>query len=329
MCFRLPACLLPVLGLLAMAGPASAVIPDKRTADDPCQGDPSAGVHSVPEAFLVCSAIYRFHRAKFPFAPSQGDAPPKTAEEPSCPPGTAVGDAPWERNIRALTYGRWGFWSQDGQWITWTGSGTTETAQIDGRDAAVRMHPTLNNWWPFDEWRVRVFIYCQQPPPAALRLVSRDDPQPLTPANDDTAPAVVDDGSPRADDLDEDIRDDFVRAGRGDDRVKGAGGDDELLGGPGEDRLSGGAGDDEVLGGAGDDHLTGGPGSDSLFDRTGDDVIAGGPGNDRVSTLDRHRDVIDCGPGNDVVAGDEIDVTVNCEHVFSDPRKAPHRPPAP
>ncbi len=72
--------------------------------------------------------------------------------------------------------------------------------------------------------------------------------------------------------------------GRGDDRLRGDGGDNGLSGGRGDDTVKGGGGDDGLSGGAGadlidgergDDAMTGGSGADVFFfgRRGGDDVI--------------------------------------------------------
>ncbi|MFL5900297.1 MAG: hypothetical protein ACJ75S_03780 [Solirubrobacterales bacterium] len=62
--------------------------------------------------------------------------------------------------------------------------------------------------------------------------------------------------------------------------MRGAAGDDLLLGGSGSDRLIGGPGKDRLGGRGGDDQLYGGPGSDALTGGSGNDVLHGGPGRD-------------------------------------------------
>jgi Ca2+-binding RTX toxin-like protein len=74
--------------------------------------------------------------------------------------------------------------------------------------------------------------------------------------------------------------------------VFGLGGDDNihlagairvpawLDGGDGNDRLKGAKGNDVILGGAGDDHIDGSQGADILIGGTGADRILGGPGID-------------------------------------------------
>ncbi|HSR94443.1 MAG TPA: hypothetical protein VLK56_06210 [Solirubrobacterales bacterium] len=94
-----------------------------------------------------------------------------------------------------------------------------------------------------------------------------------------------------------------VNAGGGDDRVsvssdvtvpvtmRGAAGDDILLGGSGPDKLIGGEGDDRLMGGRGDDLLFGGEGMDVLIGGPGNDVLRGGYG----------EDTLIAGSGNDSV----------------------------
>ena len=89
-------------------------------------------------------------------------------------------------------------------------------------------------------------------------------------------------GSPHADVLAGDSRDNVIIGGAGDDTIFGGprgsyddsdnhdvlygnGGDDRIFGGSGTDVLAGGAGNDELRGGSGADILVGGPGSDTIY----------------------------------------------------------------
>lgn len=89
-------------------------------------------------------------------------------------------------------------------------------------------------------------------------------------------------GSPHADVLAGDSRDNVIIGGAGDDTIFGGprgswddsdnhdvlygnGGDDRIFGGSGTDVLAGGAGNDELRGGSGADVLVGGPGSDTIY----------------------------------------------------------------
>jgi dienelactone hydrolase len=100
---------------------------------------------------------------------------------------------------------------------------------------------------------------------------------------------------------------DAIRGGRGNDRIRGLGGDDCLYGGPGRDRLRGDADDDRLSGGGGRDVLRGGRGSDR--------VRAGG-GNDVVVTRSGGRDLVRCGAGRDAVRADRRDRVGGCEVVL-------------
>ena len=57
-------------------------------------------------------------------------------------------------------------------------------------------------------------------------------------------------------------RDDFIDLGKGDDKARGGGGHDTLLGGKGDDKLKGDDGPDTLSGGTGKDKLIGGAGGD-------------------------------------------------------------------
>jgi Ca2+-binding RTX toxin-like protein len=103
--------------------------------------------------------------------------------------------------------------------------------------------------------------------------------------------------------------DDTVKGGGGNDVLAGRGGDDVLRGGLGHDVLRGDGGRDRLLAAMGNDELDGGAGADRLVGGIGSDRLTGGPGADRfVFTAE-------AGPGVDVVTdftaadGDRIDLT--------------------
>jgi Ca2+-binding RTX toxin-like protein len=65
-----------------------------------------------------------------------------------------------------------------------------------------------------------------------------------------------------------------------DDRLDGAGGDDEIAGQAGDDRIRGGGGDDQLAGEDGNDLLKSGGGRDRLSGGESNDRLIGGPGRD-------------------------------------------------
>lgn len=93
-----------------------------------------------------------------------------------------------------------------------------------------------------------------------------------------------------------------VRAGSGDDTVRGNLAANRLIGGSGDDLLDGRGGDDLLIGGTGRDRLIGGFGGDALEGQTGDDRLLGGPGQDRL-TGGRQDDVLRGGRGADLLLG--------------------------
>jgi Ca2+-binding RTX toxin-like protein len=101
-------------------------------------------------------------------------------------------------------------------------------------------------------------------------------------------------GTQRADDLRAGGGDDIVRGLGSNDSVRGDAGNDRLFGGDGDDRISGGSGDDGLNGGAGKDALFGNAGNDRLFGNFNDDKLSGGDGADELSG----------GVGNDTLRGD-------------------------
>ncbi|MCO6516717.1 MAG: hypothetical protein J6586_09570, partial [Snodgrassella sp.] len=76
-----------------------------------------------------------------------------------------------------------------------------------------------------------------------------------------------------------------------------------LLGGNGDDILNGGAGNDVIGGGYGDDILNGGEGNDVLNGGKGYDILNGGSGNDILNGGDWHKDryEFEAGHGQDVI----------------------------
>ncbi|HBJ34448.1 MAG TPA: hypothetical protein DDZ51_06725, partial [Planctomycetaceae bacterium] len=92
---------------------------------------------------------------------------------------------------------------------------------------------------------------------------------------------------------------DTIDGGLGDDNISGGGGNDVLRGGGGADTISGGDGDDTIIASsdasdASGDKLYGDAGNDRIIGSQFDDYIEGGSGND----------VIDAGNGDDVIYGD-------------------------
>ena len=115
-------------------------------------------------------------------------------------------------------------------------------------------------------------------------------------------------GSPFADVLAGDAKDNTINGGPGNDRLSGAEGDDLLGGGLGNDTLNGDLGADTLDGAEGNDTLNGTAGNDTLRGFTGVDVLDGGTGADSMSG----------GDGVDVVtyASRSADVRVD---LFGDP----------
>ena len=114
---------------------------------------------------------------------------------------------------------------------------------------------------------------------------------------EETVPDIVHlTGSPMADLLAGDSRDNTIKGNGGDDKIYGGpgGGDDDLQGDMGNDVLFGGRGNDTLDGGMGNDILHGGPGEDDLM---------GGPGNDMIYA-DLDDGVID---GGEDINGMDID----------------------
>jgi hypothetical protein len=92
----------------------------------------------------------------------------------------------------------------------------------------------------------------------------------------------------------------------GNDRLRGAGGHDCLLGGRGDDVLEGESGADVLTGGRGDDRLDGGSGTNS-YDA--------GPGADRIDARNGRRELVRCGSGRDRARVDRRDRVKSCERL--------------
>jgi Ca2+-binding RTX toxin-like protein len=82
-----------------------------------------------------------------------------------------------------------------------------------------------------------------------------------------------------------------------------------------------GAGNDRVRGGSLDDSIYGGPGNDVLDGAGGADLLAGGRGDDVINAQDGFADRVVCGAGVDRVSSDAIDlIDRSCEVVNGVPR---------
>lgn len=109
-----------------------------------------------------------------------------------------------------------------------------------------------------------------------------------------------------------------VRGAKGDDTIVGNAADNDLDGGEGDDNIRGGSGDDTISGGAGDDRIegdnsgfltpdgndqiSGGAGDDIIDGQGGNDTIRGDEGNDRILGGDG-EDTIYGGAGRDILVG--------------------------
>jgi hypothetical protein len=89
-----------------------------------------------------------------------------------------------------------------------------------------------------------------------------------------------------------------------------------LSGGPGNDLITGARFDDVLLGGPGRDRIRGGGGADIITGGTGADRIWGGAGRDLLEIRDVARDIVDCGTGRDSVNTDRHDRLVGCERAL-------------
>ncbi len=97
-----------------------------------------------------------------------------------------------------------------------------------------------------------------------------------------------------------------VFGGRGDDRLAGDAGPNQISGGPGNDRMRGRAGDDTIVGGSGIDNAFGDAGDDTLGAGQARDRVHGGAGSDTIAgesdISGTARGVrLDAGPGDDTL----------------------------
>jgi Ca2+-binding RTX toxin-like protein len=106
---------------------------------------------------------------------------------------------------------------------------------------------------------------------------------------------------------------DTLMGNKGDDRIRGRIGYDDIGGGPGNDLLSGGLDPDRMWGGPGRDVVRGGRGGDGLAGGKGEDVLRGGPGNDTIDSRDGVKDFVYGGAGKDSVRKDRFDVVRGVE----------------
>ena len=117
-----------------------------------------------------------------------------------------------------------------------------------------------------------------------------------------------------------------VTGGRGDDRLRGNDGRNQLVGGRGRDVIHRLDGSDSLFAGKDldrtRDRLYGGGGSDQLFGSDGPNVMDGGPaadliyprdGRDRVRARDGAVDEVICGKGFDTTGNDPFDFLIRCE----------------
>ncbi|MDD1795765.1 type I secretion C-terminal target domain-containing protein [Enterovibrio sp. ZSDZ42] len=100
----------------------------------------------------------------------------------------------------------------------------------------------------------------------------------------------------------ENITDDEIDGGNGDDVLYGYGGNDTIDGGNGVDELHGGEGNDSLSGGNGKDILYGDGGNDTLDGGRGGDRLVGGEGDDTL-ILGNGPDVVVFESGTDTVEG--------------------------
>lgn len=105
---------------------------------------------------------------------------------------------------------------------------------------------------------------------------------------------------------------DALWAGKGNDTVRGHGGDDLLYGNQGDDIVSGGAGDDRLYGGQNDvgwDEIWAGLGNDVAYGNFGSDLLDGYNGADTLFG-GKNNDYVRGGEGDDVLYGNLGDDTL-------------------
>lgn len=99
---------------------------------------------------------------------------------------------------------------------------------------------------------------------------------------------------------------DTLRGGNGNDSISGRDGADLIVGGAGRDTISGGDNNDTIDGLAGDDSINGNHGEDSIFGGFGNDTISGDSGNDTISG-GADNDSLLGGGGDDILGGNDGD----------------------
>jgi Ca2+-binding RTX toxin-like protein len=82
----------------------------------------------------------------------------------------------------------------------------------------------------------------------------------------------------------------IMRGQGGDDNIRGGSLDDDIIGGDGNDVISGDSGHDEISGGPGDDEISGGSGSDILEGDEGADSFKCGSGTDSLDDFNLAED---------------------------------------
>jgi hypothetical protein len=110
-----------------------------------------------------------------------------------------------------------------------------------------------------------------------------------------------------------------VSGGSGDDRLRGDGDDNHLVGNGGDDVLRGRGGDDFASGGLGSDTLKGLSGDDVLNGDKGSDAFFGGSGDDDLVANDASTENLVCGTGQDIARSTRLDGLQACEVANSDP----------
>jgi hypothetical protein len=109
-------------------------------------------------------------------------------------------------------------------------------------------------------------------------------------------------GGGGVDTVDGEAGNDVIRGGRGNDRLSGGDGADCISGDAGDDTIDGGADDDRIYGNGGDDTLYGGEGFDLLAGMGGDDKVYGNAGDDWVFGAGGHDELYG-GEGDDHIRG--------------------------
>jgi Ca2+-binding RTX toxin-like protein len=98
----------------------------------------------------------------------------------------------------------------------------------------------------------------------------------------------------------DDLENDVIQGGSGDNQLSGGGGEDILLGNRGDDQLFGGDGSDILDGGADDDTLAGGNDTDLLIGNSGNDLLQG-QGDSDLLIGGAGDDTLEGGAGDDLL----------------------------